>query len=108
MAWTGPSGSKPVWCASTGQAGPTAGAVTCTTDDPTKASPELAMMQSGAQMQPHPATGEGQTVSDVPSGIVMPASYQKFTRQDDLGKYLMAQYHIRSANELSSCETCHR
>jgi hypothetical protein len=38
----------------------------------------------------------------------MPASYQKFTRQDDLGKYLMAQYHIRSANELSSCETCHR
>jgi hypothetical protein len=64
--------------------------------------------QSGTQMQPHAATGEGQTVSDVPSGIVMPASYQKFTRQDDLGKYLMAQYHIRSANELSSCETCHR
>ena len=38
----------------------------------------------------------------------MPASYQKFTSQDELGKYLTAQYHIRTPNELASCETCHR
>jgi len=41
-------------------------------------------------------------------GIVMPASYQKFTSQMELGKYLTAQYHIRTPEELSSCETCHR
>ena len=27
----------------------------------------------------------------------MPASYEKFTSQMDLGKYLTAQYHIRNA-----------
>jgi hypothetical protein len=49
------------------------------------------------------------TASDVPPfGIAMPASYQKFTSQMDLGRYLTTQYHIRTANELSSCETCHR
>ena len=32
----------------------------------------------------------------------------EFTSQMDLGRYLTAQYHIRTANELSSCETCHR
>jgi hypothetical protein len=40
--------------------------------------------------------------------IKMPAQYQKFTSQIDLGHFLMQQYHIRTANELSSCETCHR
>ena len=49
------------------------------------------------------------TVSDVPPmGIIEPASYQMFTSQDDLGKYLTGKYHIRTANELSSCEVCHR
>ena len=41
-------------------------------------------------------------------GVAIPASYQKFTSQAELGKYLTAQYHIRTPNELSSCETCHR
>ena len=51
----------------------------------------------------------GPTSSDVPPlGITMPASYQKFTSQMDLGKYLTAQYHIRTPEQLSSCETCHR
>ena len=54
------------------------------------------------------ANDPGTTMSDVPSGIEMPASYQKFTSQTDLGKYLTAQYHIRPPNELTSCETCHR
>ena len=38
----------------------------------------------------------------------MPISYQKFTSQIDLGHYLAGQYHIRTPNELASCEVCHR
>ena len=98
MAWEGPSGDKPVWCAATGKPGPTAQRVSCTTKDP-GAGPEVAMLQ---------VIGMGHTASDVPPGPMMPASYQKFTSQMDLGKYLTAQYHIRPPNELTSCETCHR
>jgi hypothetical protein len=103
MAWAGPSSSKPVWCANTSNgasgSGPTAKAVSCTTADPTQNNPKVAMLQ---------INDPGTTISDVPSGIMMPASYQKFTSQTDLGKYLTAQYHIRPPNELTSCETCHR
>jgi hypothetical protein len=118
MAWAGPTSNKPVWCASTSKSGPTSGDVSCTTTDPGPAqNPELAQAdgarpldqskpQSGTDLQPHPLTEPG-SVSDVPV-VTMPASYQKFTSQTDLGHYLMDQYHIRSANELSSCETCHR
>jgi Cytochrome c7 and related cytochrome c len=118
MAWAGPTSNKPVWCASTSKSGPTSGDVSCTTTDPGPAqNPELAQAdgarpldqskpQSGTDLQPHPLTEPG-SVSDVPV-VTMPASYQKFTNQTDLGHYLMDQYHIRSANELSSCETCHR
>jgi hypothetical protein len=104
--------------------GPTAQDVSCTTKDPSNSgNPELAMMQlepvhpageaspqSGTNMQPHPvAGGEGQTVgSPLPMQLAMPASYQKFTSQMELGKYLTTQYHIRTPEQLSSCETCHR
>ncbi len=124
MAWAGPSTDKPVWCAPTGQGSSTAEQVSCTTKDPSgDGGPMLASLQtmdkpipggegrpqSGTDLQPHPQTGEGKTYSDVPPmGVVMPASYQKFTSQIDLGHYLMAEYHIRTANELASCETCHR
>ncbi len=123
MAWAGPTSDKPVWCGSTGKAGPTAQGVTCTTTDPSGKEPQITMLQnlvggapggqagsqSGTNLQPHPRTGEGETVSDVPPmAMMMPASYQKFTSQIDLGHYLMNNYHIRSANELSSCEVCHR
>ncbi len=66
--------------------------------------------QSGTALQPHPASGEGQTVTDgAPLGaIAMPASYHKFTSQSEMGKYLTDQYHIRTPEQLSSCETCHR
>jgi hypothetical protein len=121
MAWAGPTSDKPVWCTSTVKGGATAQNVNCTTSDPSGSSPEVAMMQnldarprsmgraqSGARMDPHAPNGDV-TASDVPPfGIAMPASYQKFTSQMDLGRYLTAQYHIRTANELSSCETCHR
>jgi Cytochrome c7 and related cytochrome c len=105
MAWDGASSSQPVWCANTGKGasgtGPTAAAVSCTTKDPSAGGPQLAMLQ---------VTQRGTTVSDVApgAGLVMPASYQKFTSQMDLGRYLTAQYHIRPPNELTSCETCHR
>jgi hypothetical protein len=126
MAWAGPSSNKPVWCTATGKPGPTSGAVSCTTTDPgTGQNPELAMLQtsenpaqpnldkgtarpqSGTNLEPNATSGQGETVSNVPL-IAMPASYQKFTSQIDLGRYLTQQYHIRTANELSSCETCHR
>jgi hypothetical protein len=109
MAWAGPSTDKPVWCAPTGASGPTAQQLGCVTKDPTNSNPMLAQVdvQSGTHLQPHPTTGEGQTVSDAPV-VAMPVNYVKFTSQAELGHYLQKQYHIRTANELSSCEVCHR
>jgi hypothetical protein len=105
MAWNGPSNDHPVWCTSADEAagsGPTAQKVSCTTTDPSGKGPEVAMMQIGGE-------AHGPTASDVPPlGITMPASYEKFTDQMDLGKYLTAHYHIRNPQQLSSCETCHR
>ena len=97
MAWAGPSSEKPVWCADTGKDGPTAQSISCTTKDPSGMNPTVAFLQELS------ATPRGQGRSQ--SGT---ASYQKFTSQDDLGKYLTGHYHIRTANELSSCEVCHR
>jgi hypothetical protein len=79
------------------------------TKDPAGANPQVAQVdvQSGTHLQPHPTTGEGQTASDAPA-ITMPVNYLKFTNQAELGHYLQKQYHIRTANELSSCEVCHR
>jgi hypothetical protein len=116
MAWDGPSRDQPVWCAATGKSGATAQNVACTAKDPSgSGNPKVAMLQvqsgsqSGTKLQPHSLSGEGQTVSDAPpSAMIVPASYRKFTSQDDLGRYLTAQYHIRTANELASCEVCHR
>jgi hypothetical protein len=112
MAWAGPSGDKPVWCTTTqntnGTGVPTAQGVSCVTKDPTGANPEIAQNSStpfiSGTTNPIVPTG---TMSDVPV-IAMPASYQKFTSQGELGKYLTDRYHIRTANELSSCEVCHR
>jgi hypothetical protein len=132
MAWAGPSTQKPVWCTATGQnSGATAQQVSCVTRDP-GSNPEMASLQapndtssmspegtsmskgmsgpsggSGTHMQPNAVNGQGETVSDVPQ-IALPASYTKFTDQMELGRYLTDQYHIRGANELSSCEVCHR
>ena len=126
MAWAGPSTQKPVWCTTTGKGGATANAVSCVTKQPDTANIQTAMLQgpsspspagsgingsqSGTSLQPHPTTGEGQTVSDVSpmSGPMVPASYVRFTSQAALGKYLTEQYHIRTPNELASCEVCHR
>jgi hypothetical protein len=124
MAWAGPTTAKPVWCATTGKGtsgtGPTAQSVSCVTKDPKEQNPVVAMLelpdsqgvagsQSGTKLNPHPRTGEGQTVSDVGQlSMSVPANYTKFTNQMELGRFLTEQYHIRTANELSSCEVCHR
>jgi hypothetical protein len=70
------------------------------TKDPGSANPEL------AQAEPLPAPGTAMTA--VLPQSAMPASYVKFTSQIELGHYLMDKYHIRDANQLSSCEVCHR
>ena len=135
MAWSGPSTDKPVWCAETaknasangangpGERAATAQAVSCTTKDPNADNPKLALLQmsgsfpkgtqragSGTMSGPVSPDGHGETVTDAPPAgqLAISAHYQKFTSQDDLGKYLTGQYHIRGANELSSCEVCHR
>jgi hypothetical protein len=35
-------------------------------------------------------------------------AYQKFTSQEDMGKFLVAHYNIRTPKDLTSCEVCHR
>jgi hypothetical protein len=104
MAWAGPSSDKPVWCSSTVKGGATAQNVSCTTTNPAGNGPELAMLENAPE-----GPGKTRTADLGPlMGVAVPASYQKFTSQIELGKYLTAQYHIRTPNELSSCETCHR
>jgi hypothetical protein len=107
MAWTGPSTDKPVWCAATqstdGTNVPTAQGVSCVVKEPEAGSGEVAQNEAPAN-----APAGAMMMMGPKAPTVVPVSYQKFTSQSDLGKYLTAQYHIRSANELSSCEVCHR
>jgi hypothetical protein len=110
MAWEGPSSDKPVWCGSAGaQAGvPTAQTVSCTTTDPALSGTKMAALSLNL-----PTVHAQETASDAsavsPTKIAATSiSYQKFTSQDALGKYLTQQYRIRTPQELSSCEVCHR
>jgi hypothetical protein len=102
MAWEAPAEDRPVWCSTSDvkSGTPTAQGVNCTTNDPTGKGTQLAALQMPA------ANGQA---SDAPAGVV-PAvlHYEKFTSQDQLGHFLLKQYHIRTPNELSSCEVCHR
>jgi len=108
MAWTGPSELKPEWCAvkKNSQAGvPTAQDVTCTATDPSSS--------GGAQlasMQMLPVGLHGQATASDAGGMAVPATlhYEKFNSQEELGKFLAGQYHIRTPRDLSSCEVCHR
>ena len=106
MAWVGPSTTTPVWCSDTVKGGPTAQNVACTTKDPSGDAPEVAFLQ----MEAGKSMSNAAPISDGPpmGSVTMPVSYKKFTSQEDLGKYLTSQYHIRRPEELSSCETCHR
>jgi hypothetical protein len=114
MAWKGPTEGAPVWCGiASDQAGLNSSQqVNCVTQDPmgetNSAGRTIAMLQ-----MPNPAGSlpqEGGTVADAGGGALkLPGTeYKKFTNQHDLGHFLEVQYHIHTANELSSCETCHR
>jgi hypothetical protein len=104
MAWEEPAPERPVWCAVSGEkiGVPTAQSANCTTKDPTGAGPQMAFMQK-------PTLEQEKTATDASTGTI-PASlhYEKFTSQDQLGHFLLKQYHIRNPYELSSCEVCHR
>jgi hypothetical protein len=90
MAWEKPSSDRPVWCAVDDEMSgvPTAESVKCVTKEP---------VENGDEMSPM----LGQI------GIA-PSKYIKFTSQDDLGRFLVVHYKIRTPNELASCEVCHR
>ena len=118
MAWEGPSTEKPVWCATSGeQAGrPTAQSVDCQTSEPGKNGVQVASLSFSSMLLPgarglSPQMGATTASTEQDSmAPMLPAqlSYTKFTSQRALGYYLMDHYKIRKANELSSCEVCHR
>jgi hypothetical protein len=92
MAWEKPSPDRPVWC-SVGdeKAGlPTAESVKCAlTPD------SLIGMRPPSLITASLPTTRSFSVA-------------KFTSQDELGRFLVQHYKIRTPNELSSCEVCHR
>jgi hypothetical protein len=104
MAWEAPASDRPVWCATSDvkEGTPTAQGVNCVTKDPSGEGPQMAALQM-------PTSPAGAKAGDV-AGSEIPAAlhYEKFTSQDQLGHFLLKQYHIRTPNELSSCEVCHR
>jgi hypothetical protein len=106
MAWEGPSRGKPVWCGTAGlkDGVPTAQTVSCTTTDPSKAGPQMVSLDM------LPGAFASQTSSGYSPVAATPATlnYVEFSNQESLGKFLVQQYHIRTPQELSSCETCHR
>jgi len=105
MAWKDPSATEPVWCSTTGAKDgvPTAQTVDCTTVDPSQAGAQTASINMlPAVFEGNMNAGGGAPAS--PGGV----NYVKFTNQDALGHFLLKQYRIRTPQELSSCETCHR
>jgi Cytochrome c7 and related cytochrome c len=108
MAWEGPKEDTPVWCAANDvkSGTPTAQSVSCTTEDPSTTA------GAGAQMAALrlPAAGAKGISGDMAAAAVPAAApnYQKFTHQEDMGKFLVAHYHIRTPKDLTSCEVCHR
>ncbi len=104
MTWEKPSEDRPVWCSVADQkAGvPTAQMVNCVAKEPEAAAPEMASLQL-------PSAGAKGFAGDVAGAAMpVPASYQKFTSQDELGHFLLDHYKIRNPRELTSCEVCHR
>jgi hypothetical protein len=104
MAWESPSEDRPVWCSVGDQktGTPTAQSVDCVTKEP-QGGPQMALLQAPVAGAAKPLAG------DVPSSAIpAPASYQKFTSQDELGHFLLNHYKIRNARDLTSCEVCHR
>jgi hypothetical protein len=102
MAWEGPAEDRPVWCAAAdGKSGvPTAQSVSCTVKEPGAASSEMASLT---------LPGAKGVAGDVAAAMPPAApSYQKFTSQEEMGKFLVVHYKIRTPKDLTSCEVCHR
>ena len=94
MAWEAPAEERPVWCAVGEQKDgvPTAQSVNCVTKDPLeRAVLSSTLVPPGSQGNPVPLP-----------------KYEKFTSQEELGHFLLAQYKIRTPKDLTSCEVCHR
>jgi hypothetical protein len=107
MAWEAPAEDRPVWCSvgddKTGT--PTAQSVNCVTKDPA-ANPQVAMLETPALgAQGSQAARPGTMRAEFRVGY---QGYFKFTSQEELGKFLVVNYHIRTPRELTSCEVCHR
>ena len=107
MAWEAPNAERPVWCDVRDQAagGPTAESVNCVSADPAGAGPNVAALQMTPSVPPGHEPLAGETPGPV---FPVPANYQKFTSQEDIGHFLEKQYKIRTPRELTSCEVCHR
>jgi hypothetical protein len=94
MAWEKPSVDRPVWCvadvAGEKSGVPTSEIVRCT-------------------LNPDPLTGMRlPSLINASLPTIRSFSVAKFTSQDELGGFLVKHYKIRTPNELSSCEVCHR
>lgn len=102
MDWRQPSTDHPVWCAAApNRPGvPTAQSVSCTTQDPTRAGPEEALLEMPA--------GGGAAGGSPAARVPSQPDFEKFTSQDQLGHYLLVHYKIKSPRLITSCETCHR
>ena len=92
MAWEKPAPDRPVWCwVNEEKSGvPTAESVKC------------------VMKEPNGERAEGIKLASLSLPVVQGSSYIKFTSQDELGRFLVVHYKIRTPNELSSCEVCHR
>jgi hypothetical protein len=56
-----------------------------------------------------PGAGAKGLAGDVSAALPPAApSYQKFSSQEDIGKFLVVHYKIRTPKDLTSCEVCHR
>jgi Cytochrome c7 and related cytochrome c len=108
MAWDAPAPERPVWCsAGEGKTGtPTAQNVNCVTKDPASGPQMLAELAPLALVKPAALVGDAPGTAMSQSASALP--YQKFTSQEELGQFLVKQYHIRTPKDLTSCEVCHR
>jgi len=104
MAWEKPGEEHPVWCSAADDKDgvPTAQSVRCTTEDPTKS------VAAQTALTPHIVLASAEhSGSSVPLGETF-TSVQEFTSQEDLGRFLVVHYKIRTPKDLMSCEVCHR
>jgi hypothetical protein len=81
---------------------PTAQSVSCTAKNPGGAGSEMASLQL-------PGVGAKGVAGDVTAAMPPAApAFQKFTSQEEMGKFLLVHYKIRTPKDLTSCEVCHR